>query len=110
MPACTSTSTTVSPAEGLPLVLLVTVPVIWAALANAVERKRLDAIKRKKTRVDLIVLNDSLLSWQCNALAKPAAKAQSPPSAARFHFQAARAGRESLLQDTCRRGTRSSSR
>src|ERR1039458_4224285 len=59
MPACTSTSTTVSPTAGLPVVLSVTVPVTVAACAKAPERIRLKAKVRKTIRVDFIVVRES---------------------------------------------------
>jgi hypothetical protein len=65
IPACTSTSTTVSPAEGLPLVLLVTVPVKDAALAKATDVRDVKTRETKENRGDLIVL-DSYARFELN--------------------------------------------
>src|ERR1019366_5903111 len=63
MPAWTSTSTTVSPAAGLPVVLLVTVPVTVAACARAPANSRLVAKVRNTNWVDFIFVR---ASYECD--------------------------------------------
>ena len=62
MPACTSTSTTVSPAAGLPVVLLVTVPVTVVACAKALASRTPAAKVRAKILINFIGVKTSCLS------------------------------------------------
>ena len=61
MPAIGSTRTTGSPAAGLPVVLLVTVPVTGAACANAPAKSEQEIAECRKVLIDLIVLKGILI-------------------------------------------------
>src|ERR1700739_3479245 len=107
MPGRGSTSTTESPAAGLPVVLSVTVPVNCAACANAPEKRKLATAACKKVFIDIWVF----LGFFYLLISMPAAAdVPFPPATARSRSQVVRAAPGNLLQDISRHDIQNSDR